>query len=194
MRPAVPFLIPVLFALAAVDPAAGRAPSRVHVIQTPEEGVQPQAVVDERGVIHLIFFKGEPSGGDLFYVKLTASGGALKPSAPTVRVNSVAGSALATGTVRGAQIALGRNRIVHVAWHGSKAIDGSGSPHPPVWYARSTDGAHFDAQRTLSGAISGIDGSTVAAGNDGRVAVAWHGMGTGPGEDSRTVYLANSTN
>lgn len=193
MRPAALFLLPVMLALAAPPPDAGGVP-RVAVIQTPDQGIQPQTVVDAHGVIHLVYFKGEPSGGDLYYAKLIAAGGGIKPSGPDVRLNSVAGSALATGTVRGGQIALGRNGIVHVAWHGSKAVDDSGSPHPPVWYARSTDGTHFDAQRVLSGPISGIDGSTVAADGNGRVSVAWHGLGTSPGEGGRTVYLANSTN
>jgi hypothetical protein len=182
-----------MLALPAPPRDAGGGVPRVAVIQTPDQGIQPQASVDAHGVIHLVYFKGEPSGGDLYYAKLIATGGGIRPSGPEVRVNSVAGSALAIGTVRGAQIALGRNGIVHVAWHGSTAVD-SGSPHPPVWYARSTDATHFDAQRVLSGAISGIDGSTVAADGTGRVSVAWHGMGTSPGEGGRTVYLANSTN
>src|SRR3954469_20866608 len=84
----------------------------------PGGGIQPQAVVDASDVIHVVFFSGQPAGGDLYYVKLAADGHRL--SQP-VRVNSIAGSALATGSVRGAQLSLGRNGFVHVAWHGSKA-------------------------------------------------------------------------
>ena len=111
-------------------------------------------------------------------------------------------SAHVVGLSRGAQIALGRNGLVHVAWHGSKPVEGSGSPHPPVWYARSIAGARFEPQQMVSGSISGIDGGTVAADASGRVSVAWHGLGVRPGsdqsakpgEEDRTVYLANSTN
>jgi len=166
----------------------------VSVLATPDEGIQPQAVLGANGEIHVVYFKGDPSGGDLYYARLTVRGDSSNVNGPPVRINSIAGSALAAGSVRGAQVALGRNGIVHVAWHGSKPLDGSGSPHPPVWYARSTDGSHFDDQRSLSGAISGIDGSTVAADRSGRVSVAWHGLGQQPGEDHRTVYLASSTN
>jgi hypothetical protein len=157
----------------------------VTVLETPDHGIQPQALVERNGVVHLVSFKGDPAGGDVYYSRLQVRDGALKRLAADVRVNSIAGSALATGTVRGAQIALGRNGIVHVAWHGAK---------PVVWYARSVDGGHFEVQRMLSGTISGIDGSTVAADSHGRVSVAWHGMGSGPGEGERTVYLASSTN
>lgn len=143
--------------------------------------------------MHLIYFTGDPSGGNLYYVKFTARDGTLTPS-PAVRVNSIAASALATGTVRGAQIALGRNGAVHVAWHGNKPIDGNGNSGAPVWYARSFDGASFEAQRAVSENTSGIDGSTVAADTHGHVTVAWHGMGAKPGEGERTVYLANSAN
>jgi hypothetical protein len=171
---------------AATRDASDAPASRVAVFETPDQGIQPQAAVDSTGTIHLVYFKGEPSGGDVYYVKLIAGTAGLRRIAEGVRVNSIVGSALATGTVRGAQLALGRNGIVHVAWHGSKAVE-------PVWYTRSVDGARFEPQRMLSGAISGIDGSTVAADQTGRVTVAWHGMGAGPGEGDRTVYLANST-
>ena len=130
----------------------------VSVVVTPENGIQPQAAVDSKGDLHLVYFTGDSSAGDVYYARLRTTGGAWKTVAVPVRVNSIAGSALATGTVRGAQIALGRNGVVHVAWHGSKPVEG-GSPHPPVWYARSVDGSHFEDQRIVSGAISGIDGA-----------------------------------
>src|SRR5438045_4276487 len=92
----------------------------VSVVSTPDDGIQPQAVVDDRGTIHVVYFKGDPAGGDVYYLRLAGIGAGADAALP-VRVNTVAGSALATGTVRGAQIAIGRNGIVHVAWHGSKA-------------------------------------------------------------------------
>ena len=196
MRASVLLSVFVLAALPAV-PFATRdrsdsPASRVAIIETPDEGIQPQAAVDSRGTIHLVYFKGEPSAGNVYYVKFRAAGGAIRPIMEPVRVNSIDGSALASGTVRGAQVALGRNGIVHVAWHGAAPVAGTGSPHPPVWYTRSVDGVHFEPQRILSGATSGIDGSTVAADRKGSVAVAWHGLGARPGEGDRTVYVANS--
>jgi hypothetical protein len=197
MRTAGLFILGCVIAaasLAASRERAAHVAPRVTILQTPDAGIQPQAVVDSKGSIHLVYFKGDPAGGDLYYSKLIARDGGVQPAAAAVRVNGIPGSALATGTVRGAQIALGRDGIVHIAWHGSKPLERSGSPQPPVWYARSVGGGRFEAQRSVSGAISGIDGSTVAADNSGRVSVAWHGTGTRAGEGERTVYLANSTN
>ncbi len=195
MRSAGLFLFGCIVTVAVVSASSGRATHvtpRVAIVETPDQGIQPQAVVDSTGSVHLVYFKGDPSGGDLYYVRLIARDGGVKPSAAPVRVNSIAASALATGTVRGAQIAIGRNGIIHVAWHGSKPLEGSGSPHPPVWYARSAGGGRFEPQRSVSGGIAGIDGSTVAADRSGRVSVAWHGIGAKAGEGDRTVYLASS--
>jgi len=191
-----------LAVLSSASHAAIDSISRVAVFETPAQGIQPQAVVDAKGAIHLVYFKGEAGGGDIYYARLSVRNGRIEREGAAVRVNSIVGSALATGTVRGAQIALGRNGFVHVAWHGSKPVEGSGSPHPPVWYAPSITGTRFEPQQLVSGSVSGIDGSTVAADAAGHVIVAWHGLGLRPGsgqgakagDEDRTVYLAASTN
>ena len=163
-------------------------PPSVAIVAVPDGGIQPQAAVDDAGIIHLLYFKGEAAGGDLYYIQLT------KPDQKTwqpIRVNSIPGSALATGSVRGGQIALGRDRRVHIAWHGSKPLEGKSSV--PVWYTRSeADGLSFQPQRAVSGPAEGLDGGTVAADRSGHVVVAWHAMGSRPGEGNRLVYLARS--
>jgi len=146
-----------LAVLSSASHAAIDSISRVAVFETPAQGIQPQAVVDAKGAIHLVYFKGEAGGGDIYYARLSVRNGRIEREGAAVRVNSIVGSALATGTVRGAQIALGRNGFVHVAWHGSKPVEGSGSPHPPVWYAPSITGTRFEPQQLVSGSVSGID-------------------------------------
>jgi hypothetical protein len=48
------------------EPAARRT-SRVALLRVPNGGIQPQAVVDAKGTLHLIYFKGDDaSAGDLF--------------------------------------------------------------------------------------------------------------------------------
>ena len=46
------------------------APSLAHaevtLIRAPDEGIQPQTAVDSTGIVHLIFFKGNQGGGDIF--------------------------------------------------------------------------------------------------------------------------------
>ena len=65
VRAAVAFTLAVLI---TALPAAADSP-RVKLLRTPQDGIQPQAVVDHRGVVHLIYYKGEGGGGDVFYVR-----------------------------------------------------------------------------------------------------------------------------
>src|SRR5437867_1053421 len=98
---------------------------RVALVRTPDGGLQPQAAVDTQGVVHLIYYKGDSGGGDIFYVRQAPGQGTF--SNP-IQVNSQAGSAMAVGTIRGAQLAVGKNGRVHVAWDGM----GKGGPRPTI--------------------------------------------------------------
>ena len=194
MRPilsALMVVVPALSSGCVSTHAAARPAPAVSVVQVPDGGIQPQAVADAAGAIHLVYFKGVPAAGDLYYVRLMPQGGSSKP----ICVNSVAGSAIATGSVRGAQVALGPNGRVHVAWNGSKPTEAPGGPRIPMWYARlKAGGSAFEQQRALTTWTQGLDGGgAIAADRSGRVVVAWHAMGATPGEAQRTVYLAKSS-
>src|SRR6185295_15781422 len=102
---------------------------------------------------------------------------------------------IAVGTIRGAQLALGRNGLVHVACNGSgvqKSERGS-----PMLYARlNAARTAFEPQRNLMTSTMNLDGGgSVAADAAGNVFVVWHGASVeGPkGEQNRSVYLALST-
>src|SRR5258707_241000 len=58
---------------------------KVTLLRTPGHGIQPQVMVDDKGVLHLIYFSGPDGNGDIFYVR-SADGG-HKFSHP-LRVNS----------------------------------------------------------------------------------------------------------
>jgi hypothetical protein len=152
-------------------------------LRVPNGGIQPQAVVDANGTLHLIYFKGENAGaGDLFYVRREA--GKERFSEP-IRINSRPGSACAAGSVRGGQIALGKGGRLHVVWNGVGTD-----------YARLNDsGTAFEEQRNLMRQTDHPDGGgTVAADDAGNVYVAWHGHLKGEdGEDKRKVWVARST-
>src|SRR5579863_10546620 len=82
--------------------AAGKretAQERVRLARVPADGLQPQAVMDDAGTLHLVYFTGDPHQGDLFYVKSTDEGATFSRALP---VNSQGGSAIAMGTIRGA--------------------------------------------------------------------------------------------
>src|SRR5438093_2923867 len=72
--------------------------AKVKLTRVPEGGIQPQVAVDEKGIVHLLYYKGPEGRGDLFYVK--SDDGGASWSAP-LRVNSQSGSAIAIGTIRG---------------------------------------------------------------------------------------------
>jgi hypothetical protein len=184
-----------VLAVWAVAATAWAAGPRVNVLKTPDGGIQPQALVDAKGTLHLIYFKGEPGQGDLFYVRREP--GKEEFSRP-IRVNSGRGSAVAMGTIRGGRLALGKNGRVHVAWNGStKATQRSGGKYTaPMLYARLNDeGTAFEDERNLMQLTTTLDGGgTVAADGAGNVYVAWHGLkvGSPEGEMNRKVWLARS--
>ncbi len=166
---------------------------RVELMRVPNGGIQPQAVVDGQGTVHLIYFKGEAKAGDIFYVRLRPGADGFSKPMP---VNSRAGSAIAVGTIRGAQLALGRHGRVHVAWNGSSAAEPSGHEGAPMLYTRLNDaGTAFEPERDLMRFTGGLDGGgSVAADDQGTVYVMWHGSppGNTQGEAGRAVFLARS--
>jgi hypothetical protein len=134
--------------LCAVVAAPARADEKlVTVVKTPGKGLQPQALVDANGIVHLLYFQGEPRGGNLFYARRQA--GAAEFGRP-MRVNSQDGSAIAVGTIRGGHLALGKNGRVHVAWNGASGTVQPKNPiaGTPMLYARLNDaGTAFEPQR-----------------------------------------------
>ncbi|MDA1312981.1 MAG: sialidase family protein [Acidobacteria bacterium] len=181
---------------------AGEA-SAVRLLRVPGEGIQPQTVSHD-GVLHVIYFKGERTHGDLFYVR-SADGGA--GFSEPLQVNSQAGSAVAAGTIRGGQIALGPQGLIHVVWNGSSVSQPRGpmnpeqpadSPHNglPMLYSRLGADGQFEPQRNLMRKTFALDGGgSVAADEQGNVYVAWHGSSedSTKGEAGRVVWLAKST-
>lgn len=185
-------------------PLAMRASSSdaARLIRVPHGGIQPEAVLDARRVLHVLYFAGEPRAGDLFYVQSADYGSTFsKP----IRVNSQGRSAIATGTIRGGQLAIGRDGRAHVVWNGSNAAQPRGGVHPatgragmPLLYTRSNrDGTAFEPQRGLMRRTYNLDGGgAVAADEAGNVYAAWHGNDrNAPDSDegARRVWLARST-
>jgi hypothetical protein len=159
---------------------------RVEILPVPGGGIQPQ-VAGSGGALHLIYLSGDPKHADVFYARSNDFGRGFSPPA---RVNSAAGSAIAIGSIRGAQIAVGQDQRVHVAWNGS-----GNSPHFPMLYARLGAGGEFEPQRNLMRTTFGLDGGgSVAADESGNVYVAWHGKSPGApeGEAGRQVWIAQS--
>ena len=107
---------------------AGATPvnERVGTVSTPASGIQPQLVL-KGSVLHAVYFAGDPTHGDIFYTRSTDFG---KTFFPAIRVNSQEGSAIGIGSIRGAQIAVGKDACVHVAWNGSDTAEPRGPINP----------------------------------------------------------------
>jgi hypothetical protein len=184
---------------ASVLPGVTAAPA-IDVRRVPNGGIQPEVATGRDGVVHLVYFSGTPGAGDVFYV--ASSDGGQTFSKP-VRVNSQPGSAIATGTIRGAQIAAGSDGRVHVAWNGSNTALPRGLPNPktgtpgsPMLYARSNpQRTSFEAQRNLMTHTYNLDGGGSLAADGDRVYVAWHGNDVKgqDGEAARRVWIARSS-
>jgi hypothetical protein len=186
----------VILALAIASRIAEAGP--VAVIRTPDGGIQPQAAVDNRGVVHLIYFKGEADGGNVFYVHRRL--GDPEFSKP-IKVNSQSGSVTAMGAIRGAQLAIGKNGRVHVVWDGmgkgTTRVKINDKEESPLLYTRLNDPASaFEPERNLITFAAGLDGgSSVAADAQGNVYVVWHAPqpGNTNGEAGRAVFIARSS-
>ena len=184
-----------ILAVTAVLSAHG---TTVSTLRTPDNGIQPQAAVDPKGVVHLIYFKGEPRAGDIFYVRReTGHENFSKP----IQVNSQPRTAMAIGTIRGAQLAVGKNSRIHVAWdgmgEGGISIANVEKDQTPLLYTRMNDaGTAFEPERNVITYAYGLDGgSSVAADPQGNVFVTWHAPkpGNTNGEAGRAVFIARST-
>jgi hypothetical protein len=198
MLPSLRFGRMTLFSLALATSYAPAAETgqtgKVTLRRVPDGGIQPQVAVGSAGVVHLIYFNGDPAHGDLCYVR--SRDGGVTFSAP-LRVNSTPGSAVATGNIRGAHLAIGKNARVHVAWNGSHALTpGAAYGKEPMLYTRlNHTGSAFEPQRDLIQVGRGIDGGgAVAADSAGNVYVLWHAPAPGTeGEGNRRVWIARST-
>jgi hypothetical protein len=191
-----------LAALFLIGPVTYRpqAADDVTVLRLPEGAMQPEAAVGPDGVLHVVYLRGEPGSADIHYVRSSTPGA---PFSKPIRVNSQPGSAIAAGTIRGAQLAIGRNGRVHVVWNGS----GTALPKPPAaagkkpgmlfLYAHTNAaGTGFEPQRNLMTRTANLDGGgSIAADDRGNVYAAWHANAIEDGgtETDRRVWIAVST-
>ena len=187
-----------VFLFLVVASVSAAEDKRVTLLRTPDGGIQPQAAVDAEGTVHLIYYKGDSGAGDIFYVRRPAT--ASEFSKP-IQVNSQRGSAIAAGSIRGAQLAVGKNGRVHVAWDGmgkgAMKVNIGGKDVTPLLYTRLNDaGTAFEPERNVITYAAGLDGgSSVTADAEGNVYAAWHGSAPDnkDKEAGRAIFVARST-
>ena len=153
----------------------------VAILRVPDGGRLPQALIDDAGTVHLVYYQGEAwSGGDLLYV--TRQPGASTWSAPQ-RVNSAPGTVTGIGPVDGGQMALGRQDRLHLAWFQISPIE--------FFYTRANEkGTGFEPQFSVAAGDGVETGPSITADRSGNVFLFWH---AGAVEDAhRSVYMAVS--
>jgi hypothetical protein len=179
------FLFP--FALLAANGA-------VRFERVPDSGIQPQLIQEGRQ-LHLLYFKGDAMGGDVFYAERTDG---QTNFSKAIRVNRQPGSVIVAGTMRGPQMAVGADGVVHVVWmggNGAEKVSVKGTKVTPLLYTRiSAPNDQFEPERNILTHIAGLDGGqTVAADKKGNVFVVWHGAPPGTeSEEERGLYVAQS--
>lgn len=183
----------VLLAGAVVLTSRPAAATGVTTARVPGGGLQPQAAVDAAGITHLVYLKGDPAACDVYYARSVDGATTWSPAA---RVNSVPGSAVALGTVRGAHLAVGPDGRPHVAWMGSGTASprGPGNATPMLYARLADDGKSFEPERNVVTSKVGLDGGgSVAVDARNRVYVGWHAPpAKGGDEATRAVYVATS--
>lgn len=172
--------------------ALAQTATQVKTERVPEHGVQPQIVRGSDDTLHLVYLKGDAAACDVRYA--TKPAGATSWTAP-VTVNRQPHTAIAMGTIRGAQLAIGRDDTVHVVWNGSTKGAPPRSP-APLYYAQRSRNGSFSAQRDVRGDTKALDGgASIAASAKGEVFIVWHGAPAEaePGEEHRVVFVLKST-
>jgi len=161
--------------------ACAGPPPNIAILRAPDGATLPQVAVDTADTVHLVYYSGSMSFGDLFHVTLPA--GVASWSEPQ-QVNSERHSVSGVGPTDGAQLAIGPDDRLHVSWFHRAP--------PQFYYARSNHTGGFEPQQTLSRKIEGgvESGPTLTIDPEGSVYVFWH---ADPVEDAkRRVYMTVS--
>ena len=170
-----------LLAAAVLLQACGGPPPAVTVLRAPEGASLPQVVVDRDETLHLIYYTGSMSSGDLWHVSRSREADAW--SSPR-RVNSDPRRVHGLGPIDGGQLAIGPDGLLHAVWFHKDPTR--------FYYARTDHTGTFGEQQTLSVRDEGgVEASpSVTVDDGGNVYVFWH---ADPVEDARRrVYMAVS--
>jgi hypothetical protein len=165
--------VPIVFAaLAALapqerrpkpEPAVQLPEGFVRYARVPEGGIQPRVEVDPEGIA-LLYYKGDPTRGELF---LTRSADEAKTFSPSVRVSKEGGAVLAQPSGHSGALAIGPEGRAHVSWVESVAVDGV--ERPTLRYVQERERGSF-AEPIELGAPEGLcSSSTLAVDASGRV-------------------------
>ena len=148
----------------AAPTVAGPSPAIV-VVPVPDGGEAPDAAVDTRGRIHLVYVKGE----DAYYVVSIDKG---KTFNRPLRINSERATVHPAEMFRGPVVAIGKDDQVHVVWWVNAYQRQRPKSEWGVYYSQLNPSRDaFLPGRNINGQPS--DNYSIAADRDGYVAVIW---------------------
>ncbi len=160
----------------------GAASAEVIIQPTPDEGLQPRMIVDENGLIHLLYFKkriNRPAAreGNLYYRQYDPAAGSF---GLPVKVSSQAFSMRTYSFARAAMAIDGEGRA-HVLWYLPRENQ--------YFYTRSNQEQNrFEPRRPMvSQYPEGIDAGADIAARGSQVAIFW-GAGDLSREYERTIF------
>ena len=175
-------LLGVAALLTAACTVLGTSPN-VTVLRAPADAKLPQVAIDNSGTLHLVYYMGSMSSGDLFHVSRAPD---ATDWSPPQQVNSRPHGVTGAGPIDGGQIAIDPDGRLHVTWFYNNPMR--------FYYTRSDGAGGFEEQQVLSVKDEGgvESGPTVTADGNGNVYVFWHADAV---EDARRrVYMAVSHN
>jgi hypothetical protein len=167
--------------LAGLATAAAAAPVLV-ISSTPDRGIQPRLLNDEKGGVHLLYFRKrieDPRNreGDLYYRQYHQDSASWSVA---VRVSLQSFSHL--DAIGRAAFAIDGDGAIHVVWYQDR-------PTAEYYYTRSNAGrTGFEPQRSIvEKNLSGLDAGADIAADGKRVAIVW-AAGDLLRENERTVF------
>ena len=161
----------------------------VTVMRIPDDGRMPHASIDRGGTIHLMYYRGAMTGGDLLYVSRPRD---ATEWSTQIRINGQPGSAVGMGPMDGGDMVLDQSPTnggrLHVAWFMNE-------PLQFIYTRKTEDLSVFEPQRVLLERADEIVEARPSVTTDGRggVFVAWHGATVEKADDAhRAVFLMTS--
>ena len=152
-------LLGVAALLTAACTVLGTGPN-VTVLRAPADAKLPQVAVDNSGTLHLVYYMGSMTSGDLFHVSRAPD---ATDWSPPQQVNSRPHGVTGAGPIDGGQIAIDPDGRLHITWFYNNPMR--------FYYTRSDGAGGFEEQQVLSVKDEGgvESGPTVTADGNGNV-------------------------
>lgn len=165
--------------------------SEVIQVRLPNGALQPRAETANDGATQIVFLEGNPQACEVKLASLSRTGVLSAP----MTISSPSSQAVAMGTVRGPSLAIGKDGVRFVLWHGKNG-SASGGKGSALFFTRVDGNGNattppFDILDTTT-ALDG--GASVTANARGDVWIIWHALPAGKdGEAERRVFVRHSS-